>query len=92
MLLFGGSRRSCVIASIAAVLYLPAPFTDATGIFSKFRPRSVISVLESIQEFVDVVMNRPTPAHGPTIAEMAGTFHEGVEWFVAKRKPQWTGE
>lgn len=49
-------------------------------------------VIESIQEFVGVVMNRPTPAHGPEIAEMAGTFHEGVEWFLAKRKPQWTGE
>ena len=55
VLLFRGSRHSGITAAIAAVLYLPAPFIDATGIFSKFRPPLVISVLEWIQEFVAVV-------------------------------------
>ena len=36
VLLFRGSRHSGITAAIAAVLYLPAPFIDATGIFSKF--------------------------------------------------------
>jgi hypothetical protein len=45
VLLRHGSARASIIAGIAAVLYLPAPFTDATGIFSKFRPPTAISRL-----------------------------------------------
>jgi hypothetical protein len=56
VLLVRGSRRSGITAVVAAILYLPAPFTDATGIFSKFRPPTAISVVEWIQELVAVAL------------------------------------
>ncbi len=55
VLIFRGSRRSPVVAIVAALLYFPAPLTELTGHFSSLRPPTAIATLELVQAVVALV-------------------------------------
>jgi hypothetical protein len=52
VLLFRRSRRSPMVAIVAALLYFPAPLTELTGHFSSLRPPAAIASLELVQAVV----------------------------------------
>lgn len=56
VLIFRGSRRSPVLAIVAALLYFPAPLTELTGHFSSLRPPTAIATLEFVQAVVALVV------------------------------------
>jgi hypothetical protein len=67
--LFRRSVRAPLIASVGAVLYLPAPITELTRHFSSLRPPTAIASIELIQAVVAAVVigaaywvRRSTPA------------------------------
>ncbi len=55
ILLFRRSRRSAIVAIVAAVLYFPAALADQTGLFSSLRPPTAIANLELAQAVVAVL-------------------------------------
>ena len=55
VLLFRRSRRSSLVAIIAAVLYLPAFLAEQTGHFSSLRPPIGIEWVEWVQAVVAVI-------------------------------------
>jgi hypothetical protein len=55
VLLFRGSRRSPIVAIVAAALYFPAPLVEQLGLFSKFQPPIAIARLELVQTAVALI-------------------------------------
>lgn len=56
VLWFRRSRRTSIVAIIAALLYLPAPLAEVTGNFSVFRPPTAIAWLEALQALVALIV------------------------------------
>ena len=55
VLLMRRSRRTPIVAIVAAVLFLPAFLTEQTGNFSSLRPPPAIEVVEVVQTAVVVI-------------------------------------
>jgi hypothetical protein len=55
VLLFRRSRRSPIVAIVAAVLYFPAFLAEQTGLFSSLRPPIGIARVEVVQAVVAII-------------------------------------
>jgi hypothetical protein len=56
VLLMRGSRRTTLVAVLAAVLFLPAFLTEQTGNFSSLRPPVAIEAIEIVQAVVVIAV------------------------------------
>lgn len=56
VLLFRRSRRTAMIAIVAAVLYFPAVLAEQTGHFSSVRPPAAIEVVELVQAVIALIV------------------------------------
>jgi len=56
VLLFRSSRRAPIVATVAAILYLPAFLSEQAGLFSALRPPIAIQRVEWVQAAVAVIV------------------------------------